>query len=110
MHEWLSGGVSPCQGEGRGFESRLVLKKAETWKIMFLLFSTCRKPKYCAEEGSIQTNEKLIKAVLPLNKKLGIYHTLDMLNEREILIQKCIDKEENTLVMDFLALWEERSS
>ncbi len=25
MHEWLSGGVSPCQGEGRGFESRLVL-------------------------------------------------------------------------------------
>ena len=25
MHEWLSGGVSPCQGEGRGFESRLML-------------------------------------------------------------------------------------
>ena len=25
MHEWLSGGVSPCQGEGRGFESRLAL-------------------------------------------------------------------------------------
>ena len=25
MREWLSGGVSPCQGEGRGFESRLVL-------------------------------------------------------------------------------------
>ncbi len=25
LHEWLSGGVSPCQGEGRGFESRLVL-------------------------------------------------------------------------------------
>ena len=22
MHEWLSGGASPCQGEGRGFESR----------------------------------------------------------------------------------------
>ena len=29
MHEWLSGGVSPCQGEGRGFESRLVLNKAK---------------------------------------------------------------------------------
>ena len=27
MHEWLSGGVSPCQGEGRGFESRLVLSE-----------------------------------------------------------------------------------
>ena len=25
MREWLSGGVSPCQGEGRGFESRLAL-------------------------------------------------------------------------------------
>ena len=25
VHECLSGGVSPCQGEGRGFESRLVL-------------------------------------------------------------------------------------
>ncbi len=27
LHEWLSGGVSPCQGEGRGFESRLVLRQ-----------------------------------------------------------------------------------
>ena len=25
VREWLSGGVSPCQGEGRGFESRLAL-------------------------------------------------------------------------------------
>lgn len=30
MHEWLSGGVSPCQGEGRGFESRLVLFRSFT--------------------------------------------------------------------------------
>ena len=29
MREWLSGGVSPCQGEGRGFESRLALKKED---------------------------------------------------------------------------------
>ena len=28
MREWLSGGVSPCQGEGRGFESRLALLKS----------------------------------------------------------------------------------
>ena len=27
MREWLSGGVSPCQGEGRGFESRLALER-----------------------------------------------------------------------------------
>ena len=25
MREWLSGRASPCQGEGRGFESRLAL-------------------------------------------------------------------------------------
>ena len=25
MHEWLSGGASPCQGEGGGFVSGLVL-------------------------------------------------------------------------------------
>ena len=25
LREWLSGRASPCQGEGRGFESRLVL-------------------------------------------------------------------------------------
>ena len=26
MRKWLSGRVSPCQGEGRGFESRLPLQ------------------------------------------------------------------------------------
>lgn len=25
MREWLSGIASPCQGEGRGFDSRLAL-------------------------------------------------------------------------------------
>ena len=39
LHEWLSGGVSPCQGEGRGFESRLVLQNRNhpvfllTWEV-----------------------------------------------------------------------------
>ena len=40
MREWLSGGVSPCQGEGRGFESRLVLflfRKSLIWFTVFLL-------------------------------------------------------------------------
>ena len=27
MREWLSGGASPSQGEGRGFESRLALEE-----------------------------------------------------------------------------------
>lgn len=26
MREWLSGIASPCQGEGRGFDSRLALE------------------------------------------------------------------------------------
>ncbi len=34
MHEWLSGGVSPCQGEGRGFESRLVLFNDNCIKVL----------------------------------------------------------------------------
>ena len=42
MHEWLSGGASPCQGEGRGFESRLVLNNKEVHPVgwTFLLFIT----------------------------------------------------------------------
>ena len=42
MHEWLSGGVSPRQGEGRGFESRLVLfilpEKESSGKLLDLSF------------------------------------------------------------------------
>ena len=46
MHKWLSGGVSPCQGEGRGFESRLVLfsNEAENLKNKaFRYFFVCLK-------------------------------------------------------------------
>ena len=46
MHEWLSGGVSPCQGEGRGFESRLVLflykKELSVGYLLFCMFKPCR--------------------------------------------------------------------
>lgn len=60
------------------------------------------------DAADIPTNEKLIKAVLRLNKKFGVYHTLDMLNDKEVLLQKCTDKREKALVLDFLALWEEK--
>ena len=55
MREWLSGGVSPCQGEGRGFESRLALlffsKTAGFLKIpaVFLFprpFGECRESQH----------------------------------------------------------------
>ena len=38
MREWLSGGVSPCQGEGRGFESRLALNKNRWYKVTICFF------------------------------------------------------------------------
>lgn len=56
----------------------------------------------------IQADEKLIKAIFRLNKKFGIYHTLDMLNDKDALITKCTDKREKALVMDFLSLWEDK--
>ena len=33
MQKWLSGRASPCQGEGRGFESRLLLHKRTNERI-----------------------------------------------------------------------------
>jgi len=56
--------------------------------------------------AGIHTDEKLIKSVLRLNKKFGIYHAVDMLNNREAMLEKCTDKREKNLVIDFLALWE----
>lgn len=56
--------------------------------------------------AGIQADEKLIKSVIRLNKKFGRYHTLDMLNDSEALLEKCTDKREKNLVTDFLALWE----
>ncbi len=48
MREWLSGGVSPCQGEGRGFESRLALNNKEgIFDRRFLLcYSVSRSDSY----------------------------------------------------------------
>ena len=56
MHEWLSGGVSPCQGEGRGFESRLVLSMIQKKEISvgYLLFLYVR-----ALPGSNGSNRKV---------------------------------------------------
>ena len=48
MREWLSGGVSPCQGEGRGFESRLALLSKEGRKdLLFLCFLPLASNFFC---------------------------------------------------------------
>ena len=40
MREWLSGGASPCQGEGRGFDPRLALRKiADTRRVSAIFLS-----------------------------------------------------------------------
>ena len=41
MREWLSGGVSPCQGEGRGFESRLALFLTPEMRHYMLISGVC---------------------------------------------------------------------
>ncbi len=60
--------------------------------------------------AGIQVDKKLINLVLRLNKKFGIYHTVDMLNKSEALLGKCADKREKNLVKDFLVLWEEKEN
>ena len=60
--------------------------------------------------AGVQTNEKLIKFIFRLNKKFGIYHTVDMLNDSEVLFGKCTDKRQKNLVADFYALWEEKEN
>ena len=54
--------------------------------------------------GEVKADPKLIKAVLRLNAKFGIYHTMDMLTDEDGLIEKCMDKREKALVLDFIAL------
>lgn len=58
--------------------------------------------------AGIHADEKLVKSVLRLNKKFGIYHTMDMLSDGAGLLVKCTDKREKALVSDFLALLKER--
>lgn len=46
MREWLSGGAPPCQGGGRGFDSRLALsEKKKTCKSMSFFFRGTSVPR-----------------------------------------------------------------
>ena len=57
-------------------------------------------------DTGIKADEKLVNTVLCLNKKFGIYHTLDQLNDKDALLRKCKDNREKALVTDFERLWE----
>lgn len=56
--------------------------------------------------GGIRADEKLVTEIVKVNLKFGVYHTMDMLDDSAALLEKCADKREKNLVMDFLALWE----
>lgn len=58
--------------------------------------------------GGIGADEKLVMEIVKVNLKFGIFHTMDMLNDGAGLLAKCMDKREKALVLNFLALWEER--
>lgn len=58
--------------------------------------------------AGIYADKKLLNLIFQLNKKFGIYHTVDILNDNEALLGKCTDKREKKLVSDFLALWEKK--
>ncbi|MCM1181567.1 MAG: PBECR4 domain-containing protein [Clostridium sp.] len=60
--------------------------------------------------AGIHADAKLIKSILRLNKKFSRYHTLDMLHDSEALFEKCTDKREKNVVMDFLALWKKKEN
>ena len=71
MHEWLSGGASPCQGEGRGFESRLVLFYCpESVYTGFWAFFVLKKQKI--QTKSILTLDKF--TILKYNTHIMIYN------------------------------------
>ncbi|MCD7883483.1 MAG: PBECR4 domain-containing protein [Lachnospiraceae bacterium] len=60
--------------------------------------------------AGILADKKLIKAVMRLNKKFGIYLTIDMLRDEKGLLAKCTDKRDKVLVSEFLSLWEEKDN
>ena len=84
-------------------------KRAET--IYLSSMAECRERtgiEKMLQAGGIGADEKLVTEIVKVNLKFGIYHTMDMLNDRTGLLAKCMDKREKALVSDFLTLWEER--
>ena len=68
MSEWLSGGAPPCQGGGRGFESRLALFlfAAETFEtkgfpLFFALYSIYYPANAFSISASFSSRSRLLK-------------------------------------------------
>lgn len=53
----------------------------------------------------IEPEEKIVRYIMKLNVKFGVYHTLDMLSDTEELLKKCRDKRDEKIVNEFINLW-----
>lgn len=61
-------------------------------------------------DSGIEADSELLKYILRLNAKFGVYHTLDMLLDVTQLMEKCRNKREEALVKDFIDLWRKRTA
>ena len=55
--------------------------------------------------AGVEENTKLVKAVFRLNQRFGVYHTIEMLSDSDVLMKKCRDKRDEALVKHFISLW-----
>lgn len=56
----------------------------------------------------IQADDKLLRSILKLNQKFGVYHTIEMLIDIEQLMGKCHNNIEESLVRDFYDMWKHK--
>lgn len=57
------------------------------------------------EAAGIYADEELLKYIFRLNIRFGEYHTLDMLSDEKLLMNKCKNKRDEVLVKEFLNIW-----
>ena len=57
------------------------------------------------EAAGIYADEELLKYIFRLNIRFGGYHTLDMLSDEKLLMNKCKNKRDEVLVKEFLNIW-----
>ena len=48
---------------------------------------------------------QVLKYIFRLNIRFGEYHTLDMLSDEKLLMNKCKNKRDEVLVKEFLNIW-----
>ena len=106
MHEWLSGGVSPCQGEGRGFESRLVLsKKCEKEEIsdgylFFCMFDPAGFERF--EVLRSAPDVRLRRLVLSIRCLFFACSSLVRFERFEVLAPICSSQETSCAIKNYL--------